>query len=102
MANPTDSGRQEEAAQGRPGIVRFAAVAGVLSVVALVAIVLFGGGGSYAVTARFINAGQLVKGNPVQSGGVAIGSVGDIAITPDGQAEVKLEIDSAQAPLHRG
>ena len=102
MANPTDSGRQEEAAQGRPGIVRFAAVAGVLALVALVAIVLFGGGGSYAVTARFINAGQLVKGNPVQSGGVAIGSVGDIAITPDGQAEVKLEIDSDQAPLHRG
>ena len=42
-----------------------AALGAVIAAVTLVAIVLFGGGsGGYEVTAKFINAGQIVKGNP--------------------------------------
>src|SRR4051794_3122907 len=86
------------------GVGRVAALGAVIAAVALVAILLFGGGGggSYSVTARFQNAGQIVKGNPVQTGGVPIGSVEKISITDDGQAEIRLKIDGDHAPLRRG
>jgi len=81
-----------------------AALGAVVAAVALVAIVLFtgGSGGGYEVTAKFINAGQIVKGNPVQSGGTAIGTVKDIEITGDGQAAIKFEIKPEHAPLREG
>jgi phospholipid/cholesterol/gamma-HCH transport system substrate-binding protein len=81
---------------------RVAALAAVIAAVVLVAIVLFGGSDAYTVKARFMNAGQLVNGNPVQADGVAIGSVGGIDITSDGQAEIELEIEDDHAPLRRG
>jgi phospholipid/cholesterol/gamma-HCH transport system substrate-binding protein len=85
-------------------IGRVAAVGALIAAVVLVALVLFGGGGAggYKVKARFLNAGQLVKGNPVQVGGVPVGSVEGIAITDDGHAEIELSIDGDHAPLRRG
>jgi len=84
-------------------IGRVAAVGAVLAAIVLVGLILFGGGtGGYTVKARFLNAGQLVRGNPVQVGGVPVGSVKGIEITDDGQAEVELEIDDDHAPLRRG
>jgi phospholipid/cholesterol/gamma-HCH transport system substrate-binding protein len=85
------------------GVGRVAALGAVIAAVALVAILLFGGGSdSYTVKATFANGGQLVKGNPVQTGGVPIGSVQEISITDDGQAEVEMKIDDDHAPLHVG
>ena len=85
------------------GIGRVAAIGAVIAAIALVGLMLFGGGaGGYSVTARFLNAGQLVKGNPVQVGGVAIGSVTGIKISDDGRAEIELEIDDEHAPLRKG
>jgi phospholipid/cholesterol/gamma-HCH transport system substrate-binding protein len=85
------------------GVGRIAALAAVIAAVVLVAIVLFGGlSNDYTVKARFLNAGQLVKGNPVETGGVPIGSVTDIKITDDGQAEVTLKIDGDHSPLLAG
>src|SRR5918992_5828876 len=85
------------------GIGRVAALGAVIAACALVALVLFGdGAGGYKVKARFLNAGQLVKGNPVQSGGVPIGSVDGIEIAPNGEAEITLEIDDDSAPLRKG
>ncbi len=85
------------------GVGRVAALGAVIAAVVLVAIVLFGGGsGGYEVTAKFINAGQIVTGNPVQSGGTPIGSVTGIEITDDGQAEIKLKIQDEHAPLKQG
>jgi phospholipid/cholesterol/gamma-HCH transport system substrate-binding protein len=84
-------------------IGRVAAVGALIAAVVLVALVLFGGGaGGYKVQARFLNAGQLVKGNPVQVGGVPVGSVKGIRITDDGHAEIELSIDGDHAPLRRG
>jgi phospholipid/cholesterol/gamma-HCH transport system substrate-binding protein len=70
----------------------------------LVALILFGGtgAGGYKVKAVFLNAGQLVKGNPVQVGGVPVGSVRGIEITDDGHAEIEMSIDGDHAPLRRG
>jgi len=87
----------------RAGITRFAALAAVIAVSVLVALLLFGGGGDkYALKARFINAGQLVKGNLVELGGVPIGKVTGFKITDDGQAEVEFEVDGDYAPLPVG
>ncbi len=83
MGRLASNGEGKEDHEGL-GFARIAAIAGVLAAAALVAFLLFGGGGGYQVTARFLNAGQLVKGNVVQIGGVPSGSVSSIKITPDG------------------
>jgi phospholipid/cholesterol/gamma-HCH transport system substrate-binding protein len=85
-------------------IGRVAAVGAVIAAIVLVGLILFAGGGvgGYKVKAHFLNAGQLVKGNPVQVGGVPVGSVKGIKITGDGQAEVELSIDGDHSPLRRG
>jgi phospholipid/cholesterol/gamma-HCH transport system substrate-binding protein len=80
---------------------RALAVALVLLAVVAVGVLLFRGGG-YTVTAEFISAGQLVKGNEVKAGGVTVGSVKDIDVSQDGHAEVKLGIDDDYRPLRRG
>ena len=86
------------------GVGRVAALGAVIAGVALLAIVLFGpgDGGGYTVTAKFINAGQIVKGNPVQTGGSPIGSVKGIKITDDGQAEIEFSVGDDYAPLRVG
>jgi phospholipid/cholesterol/gamma-HCH transport system substrate-binding protein len=81
---------------------RIAAIGAATLAAGLVALLLLRGSDAYTVTARFINASQLVKGNPVQTGGVKVGSVTDIRITDDGQAEIGLEISDDYAPLRRG
>src|SRR5215212_3084083 len=81
---------------------RFAALAALVLAIVLVGVILFRGSSAYTVTAQFLNGGQLVKGNPVQSGGVPIGSVGKIEITKNGQAQVALKIKDDFAPLHKG
>ena len=51
------------------------------------------GAPSYNIKVYFLNAAQLVKGNDVQ----------DLAITPNGQAEVTIQIDSSDyTPLREG
>ncbi len=83
---------------------RVAAVGALIAAIVLVGLFLFAGGGigGYTVKARFLNAGQLVKGNPVQVGGVPVGSVKGIKITDTGDAEITLSIDGDHAPLRRG
>src|SRR3989442_3759955 len=74
-----------------------------LGLIALVGLLLFTGGGGYTVTAKFLNAGQLVKGNDVQVSGIPIGHVTDIRISADGQALVDLKItDGKFKPLRTG
>jgi phospholipid/cholesterol/gamma-HCH transport system substrate-binding protein len=85
------------------GVGRAAAMAAVIAAVVLVAVLLFGGGGSgYTVTANFLNAGQLVNGNPVQTGGTPIGSVKDIDITDEGQAVIEFSVEDDHSPLPEG
>jgi phospholipid/cholesterol/gamma-HCH transport system substrate-binding protein len=81
---------------------RVAAVAAVVAAVILVAVLIFGGGGGYTVKATFLNANQLVKGNPVELDGTPIGSVKDMALTADGQAVITLNVKSKYAPLPAG
>ncbi|MBV9196289.1 MAG: MCE family protein [Solirubrobacterales bacterium] len=84
-------------------IGRIAALSAVgLALVAVIAIVL-SAGSTYQVKAIFQNASQLVTGNQVQVAGNSIGSVSNIALTPNGQAELTLSIDdSSYSPLREG
>jgi phospholipid/cholesterol/gamma-HCH transport system substrate-binding protein len=50
---------------------------------------------------RFQNAGQLVKGDDVQIGGRRVGSVQEIRLTGDNQAEIGVDVDNAYR-LHEG
>jgi phospholipid/cholesterol/gamma-HCH transport system substrate-binding protein len=85
-------------------IGRAAAIAAVLlAVVAVFVIVLGGGGSNYKVTAVFQNASQIVSGDLVEVSGTSIGTVGTIKLTPDGLAQIELDInDSAYEPLRQG
>ena len=73
---------------------------GVAAVV--VALLLFGGGIQYKVTAEFQNASQLVKGSQVVVAGVPAGSVSDIALGDHGQALVTFTVDSDPTPRCAG
>ncbi len=81
---------------------RFAALFAVVGAVVLVALFLFRSDSTYTVKARFLNASQLVKGNVVDIGGTNAGLVKDFELTPNGQAEVTMEVDEKYAPLRRG
>jgi phospholipid/cholesterol/gamma-HCH transport system substrate-binding protein len=83
-------------------IARVAALLAIGAAVVLAALLLLGGGGGYTVKARFQNASQLVKGNLVQVGGLAVGKVTTIDLTADGQAEITMSINKDYAPLRHG
>jgi phospholipid/cholesterol/gamma-HCH transport system substrate-binding protein len=68
----------------------------------IVAVLLFGGGDKYEVTAQFQNASQLVKGNLVEVGGRGVGKVEDISLADNGLAVVKMSVNGDLAPLHEG
>lgn len=82
---------------------RIAAVASLVLGLAVVAVIALGGGSEYVIKARFLDAGQLVKGNLVQVAGEPVGKVTDIQLTGDNQAELTLTLDDEDImPLHRG
>ena len=82
---------------------RIGAIGALITVAAVIAVLLFGGGGGYVVHARFADAGQLVKGGVVQVAGRTIGTISDITLTDNNQADVELNIsDEEFKPLHRG
>jgi phospholipid/cholesterol/gamma-HCH transport system substrate-binding protein len=83
-------------------VARCAAAALLAVVVVAIAIVLLGGGGDHTYRLRFTNAGQLVKDDDVQIGGRRVGSVQSIRLTNDNQAEIRISLQDAYAPLHRG
>jgi phospholipid/cholesterol/gamma-HCH transport system substrate-binding protein len=68
----------------------------------VILLLVAGGGSAYTVTAKFENASQRVTGHTVDVAGVAAGSVKEIALADDGQAEVKLEVSDDYAPLPEG
>jgi phospholipid/cholesterol/gamma-HCH transport system substrate-binding protein len=65
----------------------------------LVLVILFGGGDGRKYHLLFENGGQLVSGNDVLVAGQKIGTVDDVALTDDSEAEVTISVDE---PLHEG
>jgi phospholipid/cholesterol/gamma-HCH transport system substrate-binding protein len=81
-------------------LARVVAGLALVSAVLLVFFVLFGGGGS-GTEYRFLfqNGGQLVPGNEVLVAGTPIGTIDEIDLTDDAQAEVKVTVEE---PLREG
>ena len=90
-------------ARHTPPVLRALAVAALIAAAVVAAVLLLGGrGGSYTVTARFQDAGQLVPGGLVEVAGATVGTVSDIKLTDDGQADVTLDLPENWGPLHQG
>jgi phospholipid/cholesterol/gamma-HCH transport system substrate-binding protein len=84
-------------------IGRIAALTAVGIAIVAVVLIVFSGGSGYQVKAIFQNASQLVSGDQVQVAGNSVGSVSNISLTPNGQAELTLSInDAAYQPLRQG
>jgi phospholipid/cholesterol/gamma-HCH transport system substrate-binding protein len=73
-----------------------------VAAVLLVALLMFGQGGGYTVTATFVNAGQLVPGNNVEVAGRPVGTIDSIGLDDNGQAKVVMTVGSGLDPLHEG
>ena len=85
-----------------PRAGRVIAVSALGLVVLIVAYLLFAGGGGANYQLIFGEAGQLVRGDEVQVGGVPVGSVTGIALTYDYKARITIHVDSSLTPLHQG
>lgn len=84
-------------------IGRVAAIGAVAIAVIAVLVILLSGGSSYQVKAIFQDAGQIVSGDQVEVSGNTVGSVSNLELTPNGQAQLTLSInDSKVTPLHEG
>ena len=82
-------------------LARVIALGAIVIAVIVVAVILLSSGGETTYKVRFQNAGQLVKGDEVQVGGRQAGSVKDIKLTNDNQAEITIAMKEF-APLHEG
>jgi phospholipid/cholesterol/gamma-HCH transport system substrate-binding protein len=75
----------------------------VVAAIALLIVILAPGGSAYTVNAEFTDAGQIVAGDLVEVGGLEVGSVQAVKLTPHGLADLVLKIsDSKFVPLHQG
>jgi phospholipid/cholesterol/gamma-HCH transport system substrate-binding protein len=89
--------------EGTSWIGRIAAVAALLLATAVAAWVLVLDDDGYTVHVRFQAATNVVKGNLVQVAGRRVGTIEDIELTEDGQADLTLKIDDdAIIPLRTG
>jgi phospholipid/cholesterol/gamma-HCH transport system substrate-binding protein len=90
--------RSESGARGSI-LARLAGLAALIVAAVLIVMLLFGGDGGTQYKLLFETGGQLVPGNQVLVAGQPIGTVDDISLTSDAQAEVDITVDD---PLHDG
>jgi phospholipid/cholesterol/gamma-HCH transport system substrate-binding protein len=81
---------------------RIAAVGSLVIAIVVVALLLFEGGSKYTLRANFQDAGGLVGGNLVLIGPATVGTVQSVGLTPDGEAQVTMSLDSNAAPVPEG
>lgn len=89
---------------GRLVFGRVLAIAALITALLLcLYLLLRGASDGYTVRALASDAGQLVKGNEVQVGGVPVGSVKSVTLDEDDRlAELELSVNDEMAPLHEG
>lgn len=79
-----------------------AAIIAIGLAIVVVAIILLSGGKTYKVYAIFQNASQVVPGDQVLVAGQAIGTVTDEQVTPNGQAQLTLDLSNSPYTIHQG
>jgi phospholipid/cholesterol/gamma-HCH transport system substrate-binding protein len=82
-------------------LARAVALGAIVVAVIVVAVILLSSGSETTYKLRFQNAGQLVKGDEVQVGGRRIGSVKEIKLTDNNEAEITIGMKEF-TPLHQG
>jgi phospholipid/cholesterol/gamma-HCH transport system substrate-binding protein len=80
---------------------RLVAVGVLVAAALVVGMALIGSDAPHTYRLQFQTAGQLVKGDDVQVGGRRIGSVDEIRLTDDNQAEITIGLEEF-GPLHAG
>jgi phospholipid/cholesterol/gamma-HCH transport system substrate-binding protein len=99
---PPDGGASARVSRPRRGR-GFSRIAGVgaliLIAVAIIVLLVSSGGNSNHYKLIFETGGQLVKGNQVLIGGAPVGSVDDVTLTDNGEAQVDISVNR---PLHEG
>jgi phospholipid/cholesterol/gamma-HCH transport system substrate-binding protein len=68
----------------------------------VVALLVLESGSSYTLRANFADAGGLVRGNLVLMGPATVGTVTSIGLTPNGQAQVTMSLNSDASPVPQG
>jgi phospholipid/cholesterol/gamma-HCH transport system substrate-binding protein len=86
----------------RANVIRIATVGALVVVVVVLLVLVFGGGGSTTYQLIFPEAGQLVRGDQVQVGGVPVGSIKNITLLSNYNVRITINVESSLAPLHRG
>jgi phospholipid/cholesterol/gamma-HCH transport system substrate-binding protein len=81
---------------------RAGAVGALLLVVVIVLLLALGGRGEATYHLIFANAGQLVRGDQVQVGGVPVGQVKEIELLHNYKVRITIHVESSLAPLHKG
>lgn len=81
---------------------RWVAVGALALVVAIVSYLAFSGSRGASYKFELDNASQLVLGDQVQVGGVPVGSVTGLALTPSYKALVTIHVDGSLVPLREG
>jgi phospholipid/cholesterol/gamma-HCH transport system substrate-binding protein len=93
----------KEEQTGLSVVGRAAAIGALLLAVLAAGWLLLGNDDAYTVKARFQAATNVVKGNLVQVGCRKVGTIEDIQLADDGEAELTLKIDDERvAPLRTG
>jgi phospholipid/cholesterol/gamma-HCH transport system substrate-binding protein len=87
----------------REQLQRLVALAALTIAAVVIVLLLVAGGSNYVLHAEFTDAGQLVRGDLVTVAGHPVGSVGSLSLTPDGLADVELNVsNSSVTPLRKG
>jgi phospholipid/cholesterol/gamma-HCH transport system substrate-binding protein len=92
-------GALEGGSQGSSTVARVATIGALLAAFVVVLVLLFGGDNGYRYHLLFETGGQLVDGNEVLQSGQPIGTVEEIDLTDDWQADVTINLDE---PLREG
>jgi phospholipid/cholesterol/gamma-HCH transport system substrate-binding protein len=82
--------------------VRIGTVGALVVVVAILLVLVLAGKGSATYQLIFPEAGQLVRGDQVQVGGVPVGSIKDITLLHNYDVRITINVESSLAPLHQG
>jgi phospholipid/cholesterol/gamma-HCH transport system substrate-binding protein len=82
--------------------MRLAAFGALGAVVVVLLVLLLAGGGGATYQLIFPEAGQLVRGDQVQVGGVPVGSIKNITLLHNYQVRITIHVDSSLVPLHEG
>jgi phospholipid/cholesterol/gamma-HCH transport system substrate-binding protein len=82
--------------------VRIAAFGTLAAVVVILLVLVLAGNKSATYQLIFPEAGQLVRGDQVQVGGVPVGSIKDITLLHNYDVRITINVESSLAPLHEG